>query len=750
MIENKIPARAIEVIEFKETTEANKELYIDILTRMCVRTQEFNKFYDQGAVKHVVDKMKTLLAVDWDTQTEAQRKQSEGYIRLASAIAKSTINADKLIESELADQLMTLFSNPKIPTSVMESTVEPMVTMSNDATAKRLFKEKGFKMETFTKLLDEIDNDSVVYRGSKFIANLATDEDMQKSLDGIRNESEDSIQFFCHLVGVDRLIPELIKSNPIELLLNTISKIQSKSPVKTKPLMHCINALSSIFKAHPDSCKTFFDLKGQDILIKSCQTKDVNVVSAIFQNQTRLVELGPADSQAKIVQSGIIDSLTGYWSGVNKISDEIFGKIEKFGGKKFIDTSYANGNSKEDRRIVFNQYKDLKSLTKNGLTFMGLISEQHKNQFEKVSSDFIGSCIKLLNSFSGDYNIQTGGVMLISSLPMNEKNATFCIQEGLIETLFREKMNNPLWKKIGLADIRLINAMVQTGKPTITKLVKADAAKVIVALIHFMDEVNLETAEDGTVIRPAGIPESDELAVKEKEEIASLADPLIDVLIELPTIKKIRTNLDALTKGLTGVPKDDVTNKIRIELATLSCANRLEKFATESAKQDLAYFSEQLGKKIAGLKDFDGKIPILSDIAKVFNSWIYSTRNERAHQVFGEKTVGDLYFRFGVSCLDKCMSDKTAANVMSNLANGLGDRVKILASAREEVRPKLTRGGTVIGIDPDKDEAKITTLTDVVSKMMKNFTNNSNIQKLGCEILKYIAILSDKGRTQMN
>ena len=118
--------------------------------------------------------------------------------------------------------------------------------------------------------------------------------------------------------------------------------------------------------------------------------------------------------------------------------------------------------------------------------------------------------------------------------------------------------------------------------------------------------------------------------------------------------------------------------------------------------------------------------------------------------MFGEKTVGDMYFRFGVSCLDKCMNDKTAANVMSNLANGLGDRVKILASAREEVRPKLTRGGTVIGIDPEKDEVKITTLTDTVCKMMKNFSNNSNIQKLGCDILKYVAILSDKGRTQMN
>lgn len=82
-----IPARAIEVIEFASTTEENKELYIDILNRLCWRINEFDKFYDQGVSKHVSKQLAACLAVDWEAQTDAQRKISEGYIKLACGIA---------------------------------------------------------------------------------------------------------------------------------------------------------------------------------------------------------------------------------------------------------------------------------------------------------------------------------------------------------------------------------------------------------------------------------------------------------------------------------------------------------------------------------------------------------------------------------------------------------------------------------------------------------------------------------------
>jgi hypothetical protein len=646
--------------------------------------------------------------------------------------------------TDIGTQLLSLFENPKIPIAVIETVIEPMVVLSSDPNGKNLFVEKQFKLQNFTKQLDEIDNDASLALGAKFVSNLATTEDLHKALDGIRNEDEESIAYFCHLVAVDKLIPDLIKANPIELVLNTMNKILAKSPVKAKPLMHCTNALTRIFRAYAESCKTFLDLKGLEVYNKCMKLKEITVSSAIFNSLARLVELGPQGVLDQIINSGLIESSNDFWSGLIKPTEELFKKVEKFGGKKFIDTSYASGNSKPDRREAFSSYKEIKALAKHGFTFLGIASSHNKDKFAKVNNDFLGASIKLMNSFSGDYHLQTGGVQLLSSLPMTDKTAAFCIEQGLIETLFKEKMSNPLWKKIGLYQSRLINAMVQTGKSTITKLIKADAAKVIVALIHFLDEKDLD--QDGE----NSIPETDELEVKEREEIVGMSDGLIDTLIELPTIKKIRTNLDALNKTLTGVPKDDTVNKIRIELATLGCANRIEKFAIESSKQDLAYFSEQLGKKVAGLNDFNQKVNILGDISKVFNSWIYSTRNERGHQVFTEKTVGNLYFRFAGVSLDKCQSEKICTSVMSNLSNGLFERIEILQKAPEDVRPKLTRCGTVIGINPDTEEDKITDLTTQVTKMMKQFSNNQHIQTLGCQIIKYIAILSAKSRKQMN
>jgi hypothetical protein len=644
--------------------------------------------------------------------------------------------------------MLELFENTKIPVSVMEYVIEPLETMSQDATAKRLFVEKNFKLNTFTKLLDEMDNDSVLSKGANVVRNLATDEDMKTALEGIKNESEESIQYFCHLVGVEKLIPELIKQNPVELILNTMNKILTKTPIKTKPLMHCVNALTSIFKAHPDSCTNFLSLGGLETLKKCVATKDTSVISSIFHNQSKLLELGPEQAKAKIVSSGLVDGLVAFWSGIGKPVEDLFKNIEKFGGKKFIDASYAAGNSKDDKKAAFNSYKEFKSLAKYGFTFIGNVGDDPKI-FEKVGAEFVAGSVKLMNGFAGDYFIQTSGTSTLSCLPANEKFANAFLTENFIEIMFREKMSNPLWKRIGLYQERIINKMVSLGKNTITKMIKVDAAKVIVALVHFLDEAPLDSeAEDPT--KKKNIPDSDAITNKEREEILSMSDNLIENLIELPTIKKIRTNIEAITKSLNLVPKDDVSNKIRIELATLACANRIEKYAIDATKQDLAYFSEQLGKKICLLKDWDMKVPILSDISKVFNGWIYSTKNELGQKASTDKKVGELYFSYFNAGLEKCLNDKIAASLMNSMSQGLTERVTLLDKAPEEQRPKLTRGNTIIGIDSAKDEPKISSTVESVTRMMKQFPNNVVIQTAGCQIIKCIALLSTKMRLTMN
>ena len=620
--------------------------------------------------------------------------------------------------------------------------------MAQDSTSRRLFREKNFKLITFTKLLDEVDNEATLAKGANAVKNLATDQDMNDALEGIKSESEESIQFFCHLVGVDKLIPELIKQNPIELILNTINKILTKSPVKTKPLMHCVNALTSIFKAHPDSCTNFLSLGGLDTLKKVVATKDISVVSAVFHNQTKLIELGPEQARNKIISSGIIDSLTTFWSGISKPVEDLFKNVEKFGGKKFIDASYASGNSKEDKKAAFNSYKEIKGLAKYGFSFLGSIGESSKQAFEKVPTEFITASVRLLNNFAGDYNTQTFGTQMLSCLPSTEKNANSFLQENLIETMFREKMANPLWKRMSLYQTRIINSMVALGKNTISKMIKVDAAKAIVAVVHFIDEVSLETEGDESSGKKA-IPSTDNLTFKEREEILGNADSLIETLIELPTIKKIRANLDALTKTLTGVPKDDVSNKIRIELATLSCANRIEKYAIEATKQDLGYFCEQLGKKIALLKDWDMKVSILGDISKVFNAWVYSTKSEQGHKTFTDKKVGELYFSYFGSTLEKCINEKIACGMMNNFGAGLVERVKLLDKAPEDRRSKLTRGNTVLSIDTGKDEAKIVTCVETLVKMMKQFPSHNLIQSSGCLTFKNIALLNQKEKDLM-
>lgn len=90
-IDSGIPAKAVEVIEFPQTTDDNRELYIDILARLCWKITEFDKFYEQGVAKLASKQLEASLAVDWETQTDVQKRITEGYIRLASGITSKLL-----------------------------------------------------------------------------------------------------------------------------------------------------------------------------------------------------------------------------------------------------------------------------------------------------------------------------------------------------------------------------------------------------------------------------------------------------------------------------------------------------------------------------------------------------------------------------------------------------------------------------------------------------------------------------------
>jgi hypothetical protein len=149
---------------------------------------------------------------------------------------ESCPNPEKMVDAGLAEKVLSLFENKKIPVNAMECCIESLVSLSSNQTSKRCFKELNFKLENFTKLLDEVDNEQSLSQGARVIENLSSDMDMDNALEGIKSENEDSIGFFCHLVGVNRLIPELIKKEPIQLLINTIEKLLLKSPFKPKPV----------------------------------------------------------------------------------------------------------------------------------------------------------------------------------------------------------------------------------------------------------------------------------------------------------------------------------------------------------------------------------------------------------------------------------------------------------------------------------------------------------------------------------
>jgi hypothetical protein len=89
MINLKILARSVEVVEFPEVVDDNKELFTDIMTRLCLNCEEFSKFFEEGVVKLVDAFFKDIVKADWDTLPEKTRKLNDGYIRLGAALVSN-------------------------------------------------------------------------------------------------------------------------------------------------------------------------------------------------------------------------------------------------------------------------------------------------------------------------------------------------------------------------------------------------------------------------------------------------------------------------------------------------------------------------------------------------------------------------------------------------------------------------------------------------------------------------------------
>jgi hypothetical protein len=180
------------------------------------------------------------------------------------------------------------------------------VTLSSKRESVGLFASLEFDLRNYASLLDKIPTEKKALKGAKVIDNLATIEDLDKALKGVEQEDDASIEFFTHLVDVERLLQPLIDRDPIALLLKTINNILKKQPLKIKAVSDCINAVTKIFRAHKPSIDKFFELNGIDSFATAIKSEEPRIVASLLINLDVAISEGPADTCERIIEKKMV------------------------------------------------------------------------------------------------------------------------------------------------------------------------------------------------------------------------------------------------------------------------------------------------------------------------------------------------------------------------------------------------------------------------------------------------------------
>jgi hypothetical protein len=283
----------------------------------------------------------------------------------------------------------------------------------------------------------------------------------------------------------------------------------------------------------------------------------------------------------------------------------------------------------------------------------------------------------------------------------------------LIKHLYSVKLTNIGWKKIGLHITDLLDSISDISDKMVELLVKKDAVKALVSILHFIDDEDPELSEE--------IREKETLTEEEKENTVDMGKNLLDVLIEPQTIRNIKKSIDDFTASLGPKLSPTTINAIRIELATLNCANLIDRFATLSQKVDLGTSVDELSKKIIAKDDFDGKLKMIVDFMKIFNGWIGSTDTSDNDNLFIEKNTGKKYVEMYSGIMTKNHPEEVILEVMTQFEKGVTKKVNILKGLSPE-QLKEFKQDLVLGMSNKDNKAS-------VEKASSNTTRNMNIFK---------------------
>jgi hypothetical protein len=439
----------------------------------------------------------------------------------------------------------------------------------------------------------------------------------------------------------DQLLPIMIERDIIQKILDTenalMDRADSGEPLKVQALKNLTKCLTTICKLHHPSIDRFLELDGFQTVSRLLDLKNMEINVGLLPFIALVVDQGPDTVVPTMIKKDVPKKLCLFWEDTPPFIKEMTEKCAKI--KKWDDLKKSGQPINATQYDALNSWRLLNELMECGFYVFNKLSEKDLTIFKDITPRFHYASACHLMEFVDNKLGQNCGLQFMARLEYTPEDCTTLIDADFVLALFNAKLAHISWHSYGLNCERVILKLCGLGAAFTAQLKAKDAAKVVVATLHFIhDDEDDDDAGEGFLEDDDVEDEFDDeeisgvelgadidwskLTKKQEAEVFEKGFELLEMLLDNGTFKTVQDNLAEYTKKIiTKVPQSFVP-KIRIELATLAVMNMMPKFGMDSLKNKNYTNAYKITDKIASVKYFPDKEKCLSDGIKCYTSYI--------------------------------------------------------------------------------------------------------------------------------
>lgn len=502
------------------------------------------------------------------------------------------------------------------------------------------------------------------------------------------------------------MMEEMIKKNVVSDMIGIIkTSTQSKtlsSEDQRSLIKHCAIAIGRVAEVDSKQIANLIEKGGLETLNAAIELKDpeviascVNTLSKISQNDEVLPKLAKAGCIKKVLQ-----------------------EAKDFMGDAKICSSTIN-------------------LLENLATDDNIIEEI-------ASNGGLATIVSMMKKNPDDKKIVEQGTRTLGLLSINEENATAIIENGIVEFLIDSTNKHPEWRKCAFYAVNLIDGLSEM-EVVVPVLKKNNGLQAVISILSGKNYTEKKEApQEGEEVK--GLEDEDRDVASEvlnpKQEI-ELRDSGLAVLEKLvcpEEVLSMKKGLETTLNDLLKKPDSKTACELEAKVATLSYLAQVPSLGEQILKDDLTAPLIDFSKKVTGMKEFDGKGALVSEMIKLFNNMSYLNTRENTRDLYQKKKLGQNFIAFVNDVLEKNSEPLQVIQGLKSLKAFLNQKTGDIAAAANKRNSKRL---SLLDVASSKENSQmIEKMLDGIIGNMKKYPDNEELQLGALEVFNTMSQLS--------